>query len=106
MKRITDSLSQDSKINVAAIYHNPILHRATLDGAVEALATATSEMKSLAYELAGDLAPARIFHQDRCLVPSVIGSYRATIGRQDGLRHDRSRRSGFRQVPLAFMGAG
>ena len=50
VKRVTDSLSVGSDVNVAAIYQDVILNRASLDGAVAALTTA--EMKSLAYELA------------------------------------------------------
>ena len=50
VKRIAETLSQGSQINVAAIYQDVILNRATLEGAVAALSSA--EMKSLAYELA------------------------------------------------------
>jgi uncharacterized protein (DUF697 family) len=50
VKRIADSLAKGSEINVAAIYQDVILNRASLDGAVAALSSA--EMKSLAYELA------------------------------------------------------
>lgn len=50
VKRVTDSLSAGSDVNVAAIYQDVILNRASLDRAVAALTTA--EMKSLAYELA------------------------------------------------------
>ena len=50
VKRITDSLSRGGEVNLAAIYQDVILNRASLDGAVQALTTA--EMKTLAYELA------------------------------------------------------
>lgn len=50
VKRVADSLSQGNEINVAAIYQDVILNRASLDGAVAALTS--PEMKSLAYELA------------------------------------------------------
>lgn len=50
IKRVADSLSQGSELNVAAIYQEVILNRASLDGAAAAL-TAPG-MKSLAYELA------------------------------------------------------
>ncbi len=50
VKRIADSLSQGSEMNVAAIYQDVILNRASLDRAVAVLTT--REMKSLAYELA------------------------------------------------------
>lgn len=50
VKRIADSLAQASDINVAAIYQDVILNRASLDRAVAALTS--SEIKSLAYELA------------------------------------------------------
>ena len=50
VRRIADSLSQGSDINVAAIYQDVILGRTSLDGAVAALST--GELRSLAYELA------------------------------------------------------
>ena len=50
VKRIAESLSQGGELNVAAIYQDVILNRASLDGAVAALTTA--ELKSLTYELA------------------------------------------------------
>ena len=37
LKRIANSLSQDGKINAAAIYQDVILHRASIDSAVAAL---------------------------------------------------------------------
>jgi uncharacterized protein (DUF697 family)/uncharacterized tellurite resistance protein B-like protein len=49
VKRIADSLSKDSEINVAAIYQNVILNRVSLDSAVAALTS--MEAKSLAFEL-------------------------------------------------------
>ena len=50
VKRVTDALSAGNDVNVAAIYQDVILNRASIDHAVAALTTA--EMKSLAYELA------------------------------------------------------
>ncbi len=53
VKRIADSLSQPTQgneINVAALYQDVILNRASLDNAAAALAT--PQMKNLAYELA------------------------------------------------------
>ena len=50
LKRIANSLSQDGKINVATIFQDVILHRASIDSAVAALTT--REVKTLAYELA------------------------------------------------------
>ncbi len=50
VKRVTDSLSAGNDVNVAAIYQDVILNRASIDRAVAALTT--PEMKSLAYELA------------------------------------------------------
>lgn len=50
VKRIADTLSQGGQINVAAIYQDVILNRASIDSAVAALTSA--EMKSLAYEMA------------------------------------------------------
>ena len=50
VKRIADSLSQGGDINVAAIYQDVILNRASLDSAAAALTNA--ETASLAYELA------------------------------------------------------
>jgi uncharacterized protein (DUF697 family)/tellurite resistance protein len=50
VKRVADSLSQDSEINVAALYQDVLLKRATLDSAVSALAS--PETRRLAYELA------------------------------------------------------
>ena len=50
VKRVADSLSQDSEINVAALYQDVLLKRATLDSAVSALASA--DTRRLAYELA------------------------------------------------------
>ena len=50
VKRIADSLSQGGEVNVAAIYQDVILNRASLDSAVVALTSA--DMKRLAYELA------------------------------------------------------
>jgi uncharacterized protein (DUF697 family)/uncharacterized tellurite resistance protein B-like protein len=49
IKRIADSLSKDSDINVAAIYQDVILDRVSPDTAVAALTTA--ESKRLAFEL-------------------------------------------------------
>jgi uncharacterized protein (DUF697 family)/tellurite resistance protein len=50
VKRVADSLSRDSDINVAALYQDVLLKRATLDSAVSALAS--PETRRLAYELA------------------------------------------------------
>ena len=50
MKRVTDALSAGNDVNVAAIYQDVILNRASIDRAVAALTT--PEMKSLAYEFA------------------------------------------------------
>jgi uncharacterized protein (DUF697 family)/tellurite resistance protein len=50
VKRITDSLSQGSEINVAALYQEVLLKRASLEGAT--LALASPETRRLAYELA------------------------------------------------------
>ncbi|MEP7154709.1 MAG: TerB family tellurite resistance protein, partial [Betaproteobacteria bacterium] len=50
IKRVATSLSANSEINVAAIYQDVILNRASLDSATSALAGA--ESKKLAYELA------------------------------------------------------
>ena len=49
VKRIADSLSRDSELNVAAIYQDVLLKRVTLESAVAALAS--PEAKRLAYEL-------------------------------------------------------
>jgi len=49
VKRVADSLSQDSEINVAALYQDVLLKRATLDSAVSALAS--PDTRRLAYEL-------------------------------------------------------
>ena len=50
LKRVADSLSRDSDVNVAALYQDVLLKRATLDSAVSALAS--PETRRLAYELA------------------------------------------------------
>ena len=50
VKRVADSLSRDSEVNVAALYQDVLLKRATLDSAVSALAS--PETRRLAYELA------------------------------------------------------
>jgi uncharacterized protein (DUF697 family)/tellurite resistance protein len=50
VKRVADSLSRDSDVNVAALYQDVLLKRATLDAAVTALAS--PETRRLAYELA------------------------------------------------------
>ena len=50
VKRIADSLSQKSEINVAAIYQEVMLNRTSLESAVAGLSSI--EMKRLAYELA------------------------------------------------------
>jgi uncharacterized protein (DUF697 family)/tellurite resistance protein len=50
VKRVADSLSRDSDINVAALYQDVLLKRATLDSAISALAS--PETRRLAYELA------------------------------------------------------
>jgi uncharacterized protein (DUF697 family)/tellurite resistance protein len=50
VRRVADSLSRDSDINVAALYQDVLLKRATLDSAVAALAS--PETRRLAYELA------------------------------------------------------
>ena len=50
VKRVADSLSRDSDVNVAALYQDVLLKRATLDSAVTALAS--PETRRLAYELA------------------------------------------------------
>ena len=50
VKRVTDALSAGNDVNVAAIYQDVILNRASIDRAVAALTT--PEMKSLAYEFA------------------------------------------------------
>ena len=50
VKRVTDALSAGNDVNVAAIYQDVILNRASIDRAVAALTTA--KMKSLAYEFA------------------------------------------------------
>ena len=50
VKRIVESLSQRGELNVAAIYQDVILNRASLDSAAAALTT--PELQSLAYELA------------------------------------------------------
>lgn len=50
VKRVTDALSAGNEVNVAAIYQDVILNRASIDRAVAALTT--PEMKSLAYEFA------------------------------------------------------
>jgi uncharacterized protein (DUF697 family) len=49
VRRVADSLSRDSDINVAALYQDVLLKRATLDSAVAALAS--PETRRLAYEL-------------------------------------------------------
>jgi uncharacterized protein (DUF697 family)/uncharacterized tellurite resistance protein B-like protein len=49
VRRIADSLSEDSGLNVAGIYQDVLLKRASLDAAVAALAS--PETKRLAYEL-------------------------------------------------------
>jgi uncharacterized protein (DUF697 family) len=49
VRRVADSLSRDSDINVAALYQDVLLKRATLDAAVAALAS--PETRRLAYEL-------------------------------------------------------
>ena len=49
VKRVADSLSQGSEINVAALYQEVLLKRATLDSAVSALAS--PDTRRLAYEL-------------------------------------------------------
>jgi len=49
VKRVADSLSRDSEINVAALYQDVLLKRATLDSAVSALGS--PETRRLAYEL-------------------------------------------------------
>ncbi len=50
VKRIADSLAQGSEINVAAIYQDVLLKRASLEGSVQALGS--PETRRLAYELA------------------------------------------------------
>ena len=49
VKRVADSLSRDSEVNVAALYQDVLLKRATLDSAVSALGS--PETRRLAYEL-------------------------------------------------------
>jgi uncharacterized protein (DUF697 family)/tellurite resistance protein len=49
VKRVADSLSRDSEVNVAALYQDVLLKRATVDAAVAALAS--PETRRLAYEL-------------------------------------------------------
>jgi tellurite resistance protein len=49
VKRVADSLSRESDINVAALYQDVLLKRATLDSAVSVLAS--PETRRLAYEL-------------------------------------------------------
>ncbi len=49
VKRVADSLSQGSEINVAALYQDVLLKRATIDSAVSALAS--PDTRRLAYEL-------------------------------------------------------
>lgn len=50
VKRIAESLSQDSGVNISALYQDVLLKRASIDAAVAALVT--PEAKLLAYELA------------------------------------------------------
>lgn len=50
VKRIADSLAEGSEINVAAIYQDVLLKRASLEGSVQALGS--PETRRLAYELA------------------------------------------------------
>jgi uncharacterized protein (DUF697 family)/tellurite resistance protein len=50
VRRVADSLSRDSDVNVAALYQDVLLKRATLDSAVADLAS--PETRRLAYELA------------------------------------------------------
>jgi len=50
VKRVADSLSRDSEINVAALYQDVLLKRATLDSAASALVS--PDTRRLAYELA------------------------------------------------------
>ena len=49
VKRIADSLSRDSELNVAAVYQDVLLKRASLETAVAPLTS--PEAKRLAYEL-------------------------------------------------------
>jgi uncharacterized protein (DUF697 family) len=49
VKRVADSLSRDSEVNVAALYQDVLLKQATLDSAVSALTS--PETRRLAYEV-------------------------------------------------------
>ena len=46
VKRVADSLSRDSDVNVAALYQDVLLKRATLDAAVTALASPETRRES------------------------------------------------------------